>query len=127
MPNTVTILVWFATRLERFSGDRPHYRGGLLSWWWGPIDALDGAKAPAGEDAQQFCRVRRFGHRSLFELVILLGLMVYYVRAENWLACILVYLSAMGSVLVSYIRARHNPPGWTPRLGYLPASSASSY
>jgi CDP-diacylglycerol---glycerol-3-phosphate 3-phosphatidyltransferase len=53
------------------------------------------------------------------ELVLLLGLLVYYVLQANILACILVFLAAAGSVMVSYTKARAEGLGYSAKVGIL--------
>ncbi len=51
------------------------------------------------------------------ELVIFGGLLVYFLRQQEWLGAGLVYLAAAGSVLVSYIRARAQSVGFDTKIG----------
>jgi CDP-diacylglycerol--glycerol-3-phosphate 3-phosphatidyltransferase len=53
------------------------------------------------------------------ELVILGGLLIYFVSTGNTLGCALTYFSAAGSVMVSYIRARAQSVGYDTKIGIL--------
>jgi len=118
MPNTVTIIGLIGNAIGAVFLATGHITvGGIIILAVGPIDALDGAMARLRGMPSNFGAFVDSVTDRYSELVILLGLMVYYVRAENWLACILVYLSAMGSVLVSYIRARAQSVGLDTKVG----------
>jgi CDP-diacylglycerol--glycerol-3-phosphate 3-phosphatidyltransferase len=52
-------------------------------------------------------------------LVIFGGLLYFYAEQGNWLMSVLVYLSAAGSVLVSYTRARSQSLGYETKVGLL--------
>ena len=93
--------------------------GGLLVLIMTPIDALDGTMA----------RLRGIGgHFGAFvdsvsdrysELIIMGGLLYYYLSQGDKLATMLVYAAAAGSVLVSYIRSRGQSLGWDTKVGVL--------
>jgi CDP-diacylglycerol--glycerol-3-phosphate 3-phosphatidyltransferase len=118
MPNTVTIIgLVFNAIGAAFLATGHITVGGIIILVVGPIDALDGAMARLRGMPSNFGGFVDSVTDRYSELVILLGLMVYYVRVENWLACILIYLSAMGSVLVSYIRARAQAAGLDTKVG----------
>jgi len=93
--------------------------GGLVALVTGPLDAVDG------------CMARVLGRSSPFgafldsitdrysELSILAGLLVYFLNAGNDPACILVFAATIGSVLVSYVRARGESQGFNVKVGIL--------
>ena len=45
--------------------------------------------------------------------------MIYFLQTQNWLACVLIYLSAVGSVMVSYTKARAEGLGFAAKVGVL--------
>ena len=47
------------------------------------------------------------------------GLLIFYARQQDWMACGITYLAAMGSVLVSYVRARAEGVGYSAKVGLL--------
>jgi CDP-diacylglycerol--glycerol-3-phosphate 3-phosphatidyltransferase len=53
------------------------------------------------------------------ELIIFLGLIIFYAEQAEWLSCIVVYLAAAGSVLVSYVRSRAESLGYEAKVGIL--------
>jgi len=92
---------------------------GLVLLVMAPLDFLDGAMA------------RKAGISSLFgafldsvtdrysEFVILGGLLIFNVIHRDWIMCLGVYLAAIGSIMVSYIRARGEGLGITVKIGLL--------
>lgn len=80
--------------------------GGVVILLMGPVDALDGTMARLRGQASRFGAFVDSVTDRYSELVILLGLLIYYIRADNDIFTALVYLAAAGSVLVSYVKAR---------------------
>ena len=93
--------------------------GGILVLLMGPIDALDGTMARLRGESTRFGAFVDSVTDRYSELVILGGLMFYYLMQQDWLACGLVYLAAAGSVLVSYVKARAESLGFTAKIGLL--------
>jgi CDP-diacylglycerol---glycerol-3-phosphate 3-phosphatidyltransferase len=120
MPNTVTILGLVGTTVGAvFLGLGSITVGGLIILLMGPIDALDGTMARLrGESTDYGAFIDSVSDR-YSELVIFAGLLVYYLRAGNSLACLLIYFAAAGSVLVSYIRARGQSLDLETKVGLL--------
>jgi CDP-diacylglycerol--glycerol-3-phosphate 3-phosphatidyltransferase len=83
----------------------------------GPIDALDGTMARLRGEPTDFGAFVDSVTDRYSELVIFLGLMVYFIQQQNQLACVLVFLAAAGSVMVSYIRARAQAVGMDAKVG----------
>jgi CDP-diacylglycerol--glycerol-3-phosphate 3-phosphatidyltransferase len=96
--------------------------GGVLILIGGPFDGIDGTMA------------RKLGQPSKFgafvdsvtdrwsEMLIFMGLLYYYVRGNDpnaWLYCLLVFLATMGSVMVSYTKARAETLGFDCNVGVL--------
>lgn len=120
MPNTVTIL-----GLVGNVGAAYLLATGQLTWGgvvvllMGPIDALDGTMARLRGETTRFGAFVDSVTDRYSELVILLGLLVYYLRADDALFAALVYLAAAGSVLVSYVRARAEALNFDAKVGLL--------
>lgn len=93
--------------------------GGIVVLLMGPVDALDGSMARLRGESTRFGAFVDSVSDRYSELVILAGLMAYFLQQANWLACGLVYLSAAGSVMVSYIKARAESLGFDARVGIL--------
>jgi CDP-diacylglycerol--glycerol-3-phosphate 3-phosphatidyltransferase len=119
-PNTMTILGLAGNVVGAyFLATGQFIVGGILVLVMGPVDALDGTMA----------RLRGIGgHFGAFvdsvsdrysELIIMGGLLYYYMSQGDKLATMLVYAAAAGSVLVSYIRSRGQSLGWDTKVGVL--------
>jgi CDP-diacylglycerol--glycerol-3-phosphate 3-phosphatidyltransferase len=93
--------------------------GGFIVFLMGPIDALDGTMARLRGEPTSFGGFVDSVTDRYSELVILLGLLIYYIYNPNWIATLLIYLSAAGSVLVPYVRARAEEAGYSASIGIL--------
>jgi CDP-diacylglycerol---glycerol-3-phosphate 3-phosphatidyltransferase len=96
--------------------------GGLLVLLAGPFDGLDGTMArQLGQPGKFGAFVDSVTDR-WSEMFILLGLLYYYLRLdspESAVACILVFVATMGSVMVSYTKARAEALGFDCNVGVL--------
>jgi len=93
--------------------------GGLALLLMAPMDALDGTMARLRGKPSRFggfldSVVDRFAELALFA-----GLLVHFVRLEQWLLVVITYLAAAGSVMVSYSRARGESLGFNVKVGLL--------
>jgi CDP-diacylglycerol--glycerol-3-phosphate 3-phosphatidyltransferase len=93
--------------------------GGLIILAMGPVDALDGTMARLRGEPSDFGAFVDSVTDRYSELVIFLGLLLYYNQQGNWVNILGVYLAAAGSVLVSYIRARAQSLGYEAKVGIL--------
>jgi CDP-diacylglycerol--glycerol-3-phosphate 3-phosphatidyltransferase len=119
-PNTVTI----AGLVGNFGGAyllaTGHiFAGGIVVLLMGPIDALDGALARIRDEPGKFGAFVDSVTDRYSELIILGGLLVYYLQKADGLACFAIYLAAAGSVLVSYVKARAEALGFDAKVGIL--------
>ena len=120
MPNTVTLFGLFGTTIGAILLAFGYITaGGIVIVLMAPIDALDGTMARLREMPSKFGGFVDSVTDRYSELVIYAGLLIYYIRAENWLACVLVYFAAAGSVLVSYVKSSRRRIGFQGRCGYL--------
>ncbi len=118
VPNTVTLLGLVGNAIGAyFLATGKITTGGIIILLMGPIDALDGTMARLRGESTLFGAFVNSVTDRYSELVIYLGLMIYFLQQQNWLACALVYLAAAGSVLVSYIRARAQSIGMDTKVG----------
>jgi CDP-diacylglycerol--glycerol-3-phosphate 3-phosphatidyltransferase len=85
----------------------------------GPVDALDGTMARLRGMTGRFGAFVDSVTDRYSELVIFAGLLYYYLVQANYLAAMLVYFAAAGSVLVSYVRSRGQSLGWDTKVGIL--------
>jgi len=119
-PNVVTYLGLIGNTIGAILLATGHITwGGIVVLLMGPMDALDGTMARLRGESSKFGAFVDSVTDRYSELVILAGLMAYYLQESNWLACGLVYVSAVGSVMVSYIKARAEALGFDARVGIL--------
>jgi CDP-diacylglycerol--glycerol-3-phosphate 3-phosphatidyltransferase len=120
MPNTMTIIGLTGNALGSYLLARGDMTlGGVIILLMGPIDALDGTMARLRGMEGQFGAFVDSVTDRYSELVIMAGLLFYYVQQGNKLASMLVFTAAAGSVLVSYIRSRGQSLGWDTKVGIL--------
>ena len=93
--------------------------GGILLVLVAPLDFLDGTLARLRGTPTRFGAFLDSVTDRYAELSIFGGLLFYYVQRQDWLACSLTYLAAMGSVMVSYVRARAEGVGYSAKIGLL--------
>lgn len=93
--------------------------GGLLVLVMWPIDALDGTMARLRGEPSDFGAFVDSVTDRYSELVIFGGLLYYFLMQADVLASMLVFVSASGSVLVSYTRARAEALGYNAKIGAL--------
>jgi CDP-diacylglycerol---glycerol-3-phosphate 3-phosphatidyltransferase len=119
-PNTMTILGLAGNTIAAFLLAYGHIQwGGFIILVMGPIDALDGTMARLRGQPSKFGAFVDSVTDRYSELVILAGLLAYYLIRQDWLACGLLYLAASGSVLVSYVKARAESLGFEAKIGIL--------
>ena len=119
-PNTVTIIGLVGNAVAAYFLARGQLLvGGIIVLVMGPIDALDGAMARLRGEPTEFGAFVDSVTDRYSELVIFLGLLIYFLQLGNTLAIILVYTAAAGSVLVSYVRARGQSVGAETKVGLL--------
>lgn len=120
MPNTMTILGLVGNVIGAFLIAKGYMTaGGIIVLLMGPVDALDGTMARLRGMTGQFGAFVDSVTDRYSELVIFAGLLYYFVQQGNQTAILLVYLSAAGSVLVSYVRSRGQSLGWDTKVGIL--------
>jgi len=126
LPNTVTILGLIGNALGAILLATGHITwGGVVILIMGPVDALDGTMARLRGEQTTFGAFVDSVTDRYSELVILAGLMIYYLTRQEYLFVVLVYFAAAGSVLVSYVKARAESLGFTAKVGIL--SRVESY
>lgn len=119
-PNTMTLLGLFGNTLGAVLLATGHITwGGIVILLMGPIDALDGTMARLRGEPSNFGAFVDSVTDRYSELAILGGLMVFYALQLNWVAVLLIYFAAAGSVLVSYTKARAESLGFEAKVGIL--------
>jgi len=120
MPNTMTILGLIGNVIGAILIASGRIQlGGIIVLLMGPVDALDGTMARLRGMAGNFGAFVDSVTDRYSELVIFMGLLYYFIQQNNSMAILLVYASAAGSVLVSYVRARGQSLGWDTKTGIL--------
>jgi CDP-diacylglycerol---glycerol-3-phosphate 3-phosphatidyltransferase len=120
MPNTMTILGLIGNTVGAyFLAQGKMSMGGVFILAMGPVDALDGTMARLSGEPSNFGAFVDSITDRYSELVIFGGLLVYYLQQGDWLASLLVYMAAAGSILVSYVRARGQSLGYDTKIGLL--------
>jgi CDP-diacylglycerol---glycerol-3-phosphate 3-phosphatidyltransferase len=120
MPNTVTIIGLVGNIVGAYFLAVGNLTvGGIIILLMGPIDALDGTMARLSGKTSEFGAFVDSVTDRYSELVILGGLLIYFVTTGNTVGCVLCYLAAAGSVMVSYIRARAQSVGYDTKIGIL--------
>jgi len=119
-PNTMTILGVAGTTLGAIMIAQGNMLwGGLFILISVPFDALDGTMARLRGEANEWGAFVDSVADRYSELITYGGLLYFYLGKGNDLACILVFISAAGSVLVSYIKARGESLGLYAKGGLL--------
>lgn len=93
--------------------------GGLLAMLVGPFDALDGAMARLKNEPSKYGSFIDSVTDRYDELVLLAGLLVHFIMVDEWIGCVLVYFAAVGSVMVSFVRAKAEALGYSAKVGIL--------
>lgn len=95
------------------------WAGGVVMLFAGILDLFDGALArTTGQDSPFGALLDSVVDR-VSEIVVLLGLLIYYVRGDSLEGTVLVYLAVGGSVMVSYLRARSEGLGIDCKVGIM--------
>ena len=93
--------------------------GGVVMLFAGILDLFDGALARnTGQDSAFGALLDSVVDR-VSEIVVLLGLLIHYARADSLEGTVLVYLAVGGSVMVSYLRARSEGLGIDCKVGIM--------
>lgn len=82
------------------------FTGGIIASIMCPLDVIDGAVARVSGNVSPYGAMVDSTLDRYSEIVLLLGLLLYFLENNNRDGVILVFLALCGSFLVSYIRAR---------------------
>ena len=93
--------------------------GGWLLLAVAPVDALDGALARALEQKSLFGAFLDSTFDRLSDAALILGLTVHYLRQGEHLEVVLLLISLVAALMVSYTRARAEALGFPCRVGLL--------
>jgi CDP-diacylglycerol---glycerol-3-phosphate 3-phosphatidyltransferase len=119
-PNTVTLLGLLGNTIGAILLARGEMVwGGILVVLMGPVDALDGTMARLRGESSDFGAFVDSVTDRYSEVVIYGGLLWFYLTQNNVLMTSAVYLAAIGSILVSYVRARGQSLSMDTKVGVL--------
>lgn len=93
--------------------------GGWLLLVVAPVDALDGALARALDQKSLFGAFLDSTFDRLSDAVLILGITVHYLRQGEHLEVVLLLISLVAALMVSYTRARAEALGFPCRVGLL--------
>ena len=95
------------------------WAGGVVMLLAGILDLFDGALARATGQDSDFGALLDSVIDRVSEIVVLLGLLLFYTRNGSVEGSVLVYLAVGGSIMVSYLRARSEGLGIECKVGIM--------
>ena len=95
------------------------WAGGIVMLIAGVLDLFDGALARSTGQDSAFGALLDSVVDRVSEIVVLLGLLIFYARADSLEGTVLVYLAVGGSLMVSYLRARSEGLGIDCKVGIM--------
>lgn len=93
--------------------------GGLVALFAGIFDMFDGALARNTGRASDFGALLDSTIDRVSEAVVLLGVLAFYLASDNDWGAMLVYAALVGSIMVSYMRARSEGLGIECKVGVM--------
>ena len=119
-PNLVTIIGLLISGVGAyFISTGQWWIGGLVVLFAGIFDLFDGALARATGSVSRFGALLDSTVDRLSEAVVLFGLLAYYLSRDDDIGSILVYAAIIGSIMVSYLRARSEGLGIDCKVGVM--------
>ncbi len=119
-PNLVSIIgLLIAGAGAYLIGVGQWWAGGLVILFAGAFDMFDGALARATGRASNFGALLDSTIDRVSEAVALLGVLAYYLSKNNDMGALLVYGALVGSIMVSYMRARSEGLGIDCKVGVM--------
>ncbi len=93
--------------------------GGLVAMLVGPLDALDGTMARMRNESGRYGAFVDSVTDRYSEIALYGGLLVYFNKTGTWQDALLVFFAAVGSIMVSYTRARAEALNYSAKIGLL--------
>lgn len=93
--------------------------GGIVAMVVGPLDALDGTMARLRNESGRYGAFADSVTDRYSEIALYAGLLVYFNNTGSWQDALLVFFSAVGSIMVSYVRARAEALNFSAKIGLL--------
>ena len=119
-PNLVTIIgLLIAGAGAYLIGVGQWWAGGLVVLFAGIFDMFDGALARATGQDSDFGALLDSTIDRVSEAVALIGVLAYYLANDNDIGAMLVYSALVGSIMVSYMRARSEGLGIDCKVGVM--------
>ena len=119
-PNLVTIIgLLIAVAAAYLIGVGQWWAGGLVALFAGIFDMFDGALARNTGRASDFGALLDSTIDRVSEAVVLLGVLAYYLTSDDDWGAMLVYGALVGSIMVSYMRARSEGLGIECKVGVM--------
>lgn len=91
--------------------------GGIIAMLAGPLDALDGVMARLRHESGRYGAFVDSVTDRYSEIALYGGLLVYFNRSGSWQDALLVFFAAVGSIMVSYMRARAESLDFSAKIG----------
>jgi CDP-diacylglycerol---glycerol-3-phosphate 3-phosphatidyltransferase len=85
----------------------------------GVCDILDGQVAREGRKETKFGALLDSTTDRYSEIFIYFGIGAYFIRANEWIACGVLFFALCGSLMVSYVRARAEGLGEECKVGFM--------
>ena len=93
--------------------------GGITAMLIWPLDALDGSIARLRNESSQYGAFVDAVTDRYSEIAIFGGLLVYFVKVGTLTDILLVFIAAVGSIMVSYLRAKAESLDFSAKIGLL--------
>lgn len=91
--------------------------GGIIAMVMGPLDALDGTMARLRNESSRYGAFVDSVTDRYSEFVIYAGLLVFFIITGTEQDALLVFFASMGSILVSYVRAKAEALNYSAKVG----------
>lgn len=91
--------------------------GGIIAMVTSPLDALDGTMARLRNESSRYGAFVDSVTDRYSEFALYSGLLVYFIITGTWQDALLVFFAAIGSILVSYIRAKAEALNYSAKIG----------
>ncbi len=93
--------------------------GGIIILFTAPIDAIDGTMARLRGQKSRYGAFLDSVADRYSEIVVFAGLLYYFLQQQNFLASLLTFFAAAGSIMVSYTRARAEALNYDAKVGLM--------
>ncbi len=119
-PNMITIFGLLGNIVAAFLIAKGYiFWGGVFILLTAPMDAIDGTMARLRGKVTKYGAFLDSVSDRYSELMVYGGLLYYFLNLDQTLACLLVFFSAVGSVMVSYTRARAEAVQYQAKIGIM--------